>query len=232
MKALLLISFLVLGFSSSAYDWEQLSDFAGMARHRTPMLAIGNKIYTGLGHYNGGGQNILWEDWWEYDPATNSWSQKANYGGGINYHAAGFTIGNYGYIGTGRVTASGNNLTTSFYRYDPVTNTWEQKANFGGAARRGAVGFAIDGYGYIGTGEPPSGSLYNDFYRYDPIADSWTPIASLPTAGRVSAVGFELNGFGYVGTGGFGSWGSSQNGRCPGFICTREQPDKNGSIWI
>lgn len=210
MRTLLVFFFVSIGMTGFSYDWDQLADFGGTARHRTPMLAIGNKIYTGLGHYNGGAGNTLWEDWWEYDPATNAWTQKANYGGGINYHATGFTIGDYGYVGTGRVTSSGNNLTKSFYRYDPVTNTWTQMADFGGAARRGAVGFAIDGYGYIGTGEPPSGALYNDFYKYDPSTDSWSPIASLPTAGRVSAVGFELGGYGYCGTGGFGSFGGSQ----------------------
>ena len=210
MKILLVLFFVFIGLTGFSYDWDQLADFGGTARHRTPMLAIGNKIYTGLGHYNGGGINTLWEDWWEYDPATNAWTQKADYAGGINYHAACFTIGEYGYVGTGRITSSGNNLTKSFYRYDPSANVWTQMTDFAGGARRGAVGFAINGYGYIGTGESPSGPLYSDFFRYDPGTDSWTPVASLPTSGRVSAVGFELGGYGYCGTGGFGSFGSSQ----------------------
>lgn len=212
MKQLLLTGFIAfIAHSGLSYGWVKLSDFGGEARHRTPMITIGNKIYTGQGHYNGAGTNILFGDWWEFDPSSNTWSQKADYGGGPVYHAAAFVIGNYGYVGTGRITASGNTLTQDFYRYDPQTNSWQQMANFPGLPRRGAVGFAIGEYGYIGTGEPQSGgSLYNDFYRYNPATDSWNQIASMPTSGRVSAVGFELGGYGYVGTGGFSSWGTSQ----------------------
>lgn len=186
-----LVSLTVTTFSS---DWDQKANFGGIARHRTTMLAIGNKIYAGLGHYNGAGPNILFEDWWEYDPATNAWTQKANYMGGLMYHAAGFTIDNIGYVGTGRNQA--NDVVKTFYAYNPVMNNWEQKTNFPGAGRRGGVGFAIDGYGYLGTG-----SNFSDFYKYNPTSDSWTQVSSMPTQGRISAVGFELNGYGYVGTG-------------------------------
>ena len=179
---------------SLAFDWDQKTDFGGTARHRTTALAIGNKVYFGLGHYNSAGPNILFDDWWEYDPATNAWTQKANYLGGLMYHAAGFSIGNIGYVGTGR--NNGAALVNTFYSFDPTTNTWTQKANFPGAGRRGGVGFAIDGFGYIGTG-----SNYSDFYKYNPSNDSWTAVAPMPTAGRISAVGFELGGYGYVGTG-------------------------------
>jgi hypothetical protein len=191
--SLLLLSLLswtpVFGF-----DWDQLADFGGTARHRTTALAIGNRVYYGLGHYNGAGPNILFDDWWEFDPATNSWTQKADYLGGLMYHATGFTIGGIGYVGTGRDNSAA--VVSTFYAYNPTTNTWTQKANFPGPGRRGGVGFAIDGFGYIGTG-----SYYSDFYKYNPTTDSWTAIAPMPTSGRISAVGFELNGFGYVGTG-------------------------------
>ena len=33
-----------------------------------------------------------------------------------------------------------------------AANTWTQKADFGGTARCGAVGFSIGSKGYIGTG--------------------------------------------------------------------------------
>ena len=37
------------------------------------------------------------------------------------------------YIGTGN--GNGYNLYNDFWEYDPSTNTWTQKANFGGSAR-------------------------------------------------------------------------------------------------
>ena len=39
-----------------------------------------------------------------------------------------------------------------FWEYDPIANTWTQKADFGGTARAVAVGFSIGSKGYIGTG--------------------------------------------------------------------------------
>lgn len=189
--AILALLFCVPAFG---FDWDQQADFGGVARHRTSALAIGNRVYFGLGHYNGAGPNILFSDWWEYDPSTNSWTQKADYIGGLMYHATGFTIGGIGYIGTGRNDF--NQVVNTFYAYNPTTNSWTQKANFPGGGRRGGVGFAINGFGYIGTG-----SYTSDFYKYNPTTDSWSAVASMPTAGRISAVGFELNGYGYVGTG-------------------------------
>lgn len=197
----ILLLVLLFGAPAFGFDWDQQADFGGTARHRTSSLAIGNRVYFGLGHYNGAGPNILFDDWWEYDPSTNSWTQKADYMGGDMYHATGFTIGGIGYIGTGRDISGG--AVTTFYAYNPLTNSWTQKSNFPGAPRRGAVGFSIDGYGYIGTG-----SYYSDFFKYNPTTDSWSAVAPMPTAGRISAVGFELNGYGYVGTGST-SWAES-----------------------
>jgi len=88
------------------------------------------------------------------------------------------------------------NLVKDFYKYDPVLNSWTQISNFPGSGRRGGVGFAIDGFGYVGTGTGTA-----DFYKYNPVNDSWSSVASLPASGRISAVGFEMGGYGYVGTG-------------------------------
>lgn len=196
MKLALLSIALLFGSFSFGANWTQMTDFGGVARHRTTMLTLGNKIYAGLGHFNGAGPNILFDDWWEYDPATNAWSQKADYAGGICYHAAGFAIDDIGYVGTGRISPSGSTLVKDFFKYDPTNNTWTQLTDFLGSGRRGAVGFAIEGFGYIGTG-----SFNDDMYRYDPANDTWTQVANVPGGGRMSAIGFELNGEGYIGTG-------------------------------
>ncbi|MDC3253213.1 T9SS type A sorting domain-containing protein [Crocinitomicaceae bacterium] len=194
MKLLSTLLFLLSTLSAQASGWIQQTDFGGTARHRTTMIALGNKIYAGLGHYNGAGINILFEDWWEFDPASGSWSQKANYLGGPCYHAAAFAIENVGYVGTGRITS--NQLVKDFFKYDPITNTWMQISDFPGTGRRGAIAFAVNNYGYFGTGTGSS-----DMYRYNPVNDSWVIIAPLPGGSRMSAVGFAIDGYGYAGTG-------------------------------
>ena len=191
---LTLFYFTLISFVVSASGWIQRADFGGEARHRTSAVALGNSVYFGLGHYNGAGPNILFDDWWEYDPATNAWTQKADFLGGPTYHASSFTIDNIAYVGTGRIPST--SLVKDFYKYDPALNLWTQISDFPGSGRRGGVGFAIDGYGYVGTGSGTS-----SFFKYNPAIDSWTSIASLPASGRISAVGFDMGGYGYVGTG-------------------------------
>src|SRR5438309_254969 len=92
--------------------------------------------------------------------AQDTWTQKADFGGGPRGAAVGFSIGSKGYVGTGVVTFA---YRKDFWEYDPSTNVWTQKADFGGTARHSAVGFSIGGKGYIGTGF--DGSFRNDFWE-------------------------------------------------------------------
>lgn len=200
MKSILTFTLLISINSVFASGWIQKADFGGEARHRTTSVSIGNKAYIGLGHYNGAGTNVLLGDWWEYDPATNAWSQKADYLGGPCYHATGFTIDNFAYVGTGRISPTGNTLVQDFFRFDPATNTWLQITDFPGTSRRGAVSFVINGVGYVGTGEINSGRT-SSFYSYNPTTDNWTQIASLGGSDRTSSVAFTIENYGYVGTG-------------------------------
>jgi N-acetylneuraminic acid mutarotase len=195
-STLVLFSLVLCVSAQTQYGWIQKASIPALGRHRSTAIACGNRGYIGLGHINSVAPDVLFSDWWEYDPGTDTWSQKANFGGGLRYHAAGFAIGNNMYVGTGR--APSGVLMNDFWKYSPATNTWTAVTNFPGAVRRGAVGFEINGYGYVGTG-----SYYADFYRYDPVMNSWTTVAPL-SIGRISAVGLSLNGKGYCGTGDIG----------------------------
>jgi gliding motility-associated-like protein len=129
--------------------------------------------------------------------APNTWTQKANFGGGVRAVPVGFSIGAKGYIGTGE---DNNSWKNDFWEYDPSSNIWTQKANFAGTYREQAVGFSIGNYGYIGIGYDTSGPR-NDFWQYDPVSNTWTQKANFGGGIRGSAVGFSIGNFGYIGTG-------------------------------
>ena len=74
---------------------------------------------------------------------------------------------------------------------------WTQKADFGGTARSGAVGFSIGSKGYIGTG----GIGVKDFWEYDSAINIWTQKADFGGTARSGAVGFSIGSKGYIGTG-------------------------------
>src|SRR5690349_21496857 len=101
------------------------------------------------------------------------------------------------YDGANWVKNCGMKITGS----DTIENGgWDQKANFGGVARDGAVSFSIAPFSYVGTGV--SGSTYKkDFWQYNPTTNVWTQKADFGGTARSSAVGIAYNGYGYIGTG-------------------------------
>ena len=186
LKHLLLLTSIVFLQISFAYDvWNPKSNFGGVGRHRGTGIAIGTKGYIGLGHYNGAGPNIMLADWWEYDPSTNSWSQKANYPF-PSYAATQFSIGSKAYVGTG--VSAGN----QFFAYDPIANSWTAIAPVP-AGNTDCIGFAINGKGYYLN--------WGSFYEYDPITNAWTTKSAPPFSTSSWSSTFVINGKGYVKTG-------------------------------
>jgi N-acetylneuraminic acid mutarotase len=197
MKFWLTFLFLTWAFISIASPYVQKAEFGGSARHRSTAFAIGNSGYIGLGHINSG-VDVEYEDFWRYDPASNSWTQIADYPEGKMYHAAAFVLNNKAYVGTGR--REDGTYSVKFHAYDPTTNSWTPTADFIGLARRGAVGFAINGKGYVGTGQVTTGYTVT-FYEYNPSLDQWSQKANFIGTPRTSAVGFSIGNYGYLGTG-------------------------------
>lgn len=191
------ISILLVTQICFSYGWIQKANFGGVARHRTTGFSIGNRGYIGGGHINSG-TPVYHEDYWEYDPGTDSWTQIADFGGGKRYHSVAFSIGEFAYVGCGE--DDNNTYYSDFYRYSPQYNVWQPIADLPGNPRRGATAFVIDGIGYVGTGQSDFG-YEDDFYKYVPNDNTWYTVADFLGEARSSAVGFANNGKGYVGTG-------------------------------
>lgn len=173
--------------------WALKSGIAS-ARSNAVAFTIGNKAYLGLGTFLG---MSYFNDFYEYDPATDTWTQKANFPPGARADAVGFSINGKGYITTG-----GNGVFVNYdmWEYDPVTDAWTQKSNCPGSARSKAQGFAIGNMGYVGLGTDGVNDL-TDFWAYNPATDSWTQKASYPGLGRTSTMGLVINNMGYIGLG-------------------------------
>ena len=139
----------------------------------------------------------------------NTWKEKAKFTGTLRHSAVGFAIGTKGYMGTGyqAVDQNGGLYLKDFWEWNQTNNTWTQKADFGGVPRSLAVGFSINGKGYVGTGEfidhYVNGQTYSykDFWEYNPVNNTWARKADFGGGNRYFATGFEINGKGYVGTG-------------------------------
>ena len=213
--------------------WTEKQYFEGTARIYATGFTIGSKGYIGTGYDN---QNDLnpFKDFWEYDPTDISngldfrgnpmgkWTQKADFEGIARAGAVGFVIGEKGYVGTGE---NGAGWRKDFWEYDPADTSngfdtngnpmgkWTQKADAGDVPRSFGVGFAIDGKGYIGTGEYAHLLFQDDFWEYDPTDMSngvdangnpngnWVQSTGFSGVPRRNAIGLVVNGNAYIGTG-------------------------------
>ncbi len=174
MKTLLL-SIVLLGLShhSNANFWSKKADFGSFGRHRGVAVGLGNRVYAGTGHLNGDGSDEWYAEWWEYDPATNSWSQKADYmgnNGNGDQDLTAIAIDGIAYVGFGQFS------NATHFKYDPTTNTWEQLSNGPGDWFTNVDPFVIDGKGYF----PSYQSTYDSLYMYDPAIDTWSTVCAMP----------------------------------------------------
>ncbi|HEY4787113.1 MAG TPA: choice-of-anchor tandem repeat GloVer-containing protein, partial [Bacteroidales bacterium] len=148
-----------------------------------------NKGYLGLGY-----DSQYLKDFWEYDQATDVWTQKADFGGDARNGAGSFALGNKIYVGLGQNTSG---YLNDFWEYDIATNAWTKKADFPSEKRYSKISFSIGGKGYFGAGFSTS-HPYFDFWEYDPVTDQWTRKADLPGGSSYNYIGFSLENKGYI----------------------------------
>jgi len=195
----------VIGTDTAAASLESIANFAGIARSWAVAFTIAGKGYVGTG-YDGANRK---KDFWQYDPATNVWTQKADFGGTSRYAAVGLSINGKGYIGTGWDGGSRDD----FWMYDPYPNTWTQKSDVPGSfiGRTEAIAISFDQYsGFVGLGrQSESDEGYSDMYEYIASADNWVARTNCPIP-VWSSVAFKINQMCYIGTGiwefGFLDW--------------------------
>jgi len=160
-------------------NWTQKAYMPGVARHSGVGFSIGNKGYLATG-YNPKTTPQYFQDTWEYNPATNSWVQKASLpdlqgpGTGARYDAVAFNIGSFGYVGTGY----NGSWLKDFWQFNPTANTWTAITNIPGNKRSGSVAFVYNSIAYIVTGTN-NGVELHDFWKYDPSTTSWTQLRDI-----------------------------------------------------
>ncbi|MDR1865628.1 MAG: hypothetical protein LBR08_08670 [Bacteroidales bacterium] len=146
-----------------------------------------------------------------------------DFSGPARAYSAYFVIGDYGYVCGGyngyktpRSDMWRYNATTQVAGWTQVDSlpTVERTAANGvleQVGRQRAVGFSLNGKGYVGTGWDGDELVMKDFFEYNPALDgqrnsdntskAWQEIAPLPGPARYDAIAFVINGTAYVGGG-------------------------------
>ncbi|MGC3943120.1 MAG: kelch repeat-containing protein [Chryseolinea sp.] len=159
-------------FDPATGVYTQKAEFPGEARNRAVSFVINGKAYVGTGSKGSGPANIL-KDMWQYDPAANQWTQKADIGTVGRTMAFSFVAGTKAYVGGGALSTTGSSAK-DFYEYDPATDIWTQKADYPmNTLDISALGYNNKGY-VLQTGSPAVINVY------DPTLNTWTAGINFP----------------------------------------------------
>lgn len=180
--------------------WQLKSSSQISARMGHTAAAVGDKGYVGLGNEYSTTVNYL-HDWWEYNPLTDSWTQKAAFPGNSDGTQMAF----------GTLTNAYVIDSVHIYQFNPLNNLWTQLSNFPGPARNNYFLLGTDSGAYLGMGlsDDITNFPFNDWWRYDAVNDQWAQLAGFPGDGLNNPKGFIIGNKIYMGMGSFMQGGTS-----------------------
>ncbi|MBK7943888.1 MAG: hypothetical protein IPJ85_00635 [Flavobacteriales bacterium] len=190
-----------------AYDpitntWAPKAEFPGTPRRLATVFATNGKGYYGCGIT---GSGTFLSDFWEYDPVANTWTQKANFPPGQRYNTWQFVLNGIAYVGGGNSAGASGPFHADAFKYDPNTDTWSTAAAIPDQGRHGAVGFTMNGKGYVVGGRENSLNFVQDLWSFDPTSNAWSAMTPFPGAPRSSPLAFVYCNDAVVGCGRDGS---------------------------
>ena len=176
--------------------WSKTDDFGAGQRARAVGFAINGRGYISCGLDTA---DQVRNDLWQFDPASATWTQKANLPGAPRRNAVAFVIDDFAYVGTGvdNVDAPLGNILNDFWKYDPMTNSWSAIADYPGVGNGGvyfATAFAIDGKGYVCGGKRGPDNYISSLYEYKPSVNQWSLRGDFPGGARyqlASVLGYD-----------------------------------------
>jgi len=161
-------------YTEETDEWTDLSSsaaaFPGAPRSFGYGLVLNQagstKAYLGFG---AGPDNVRWNDFWEFDMASLTWTQLADFPGLGRRHPAMnavYSASNDGWeIHVGLGDGVVGNLN-DWWSYTISSNTWRQLTDFPGSTRHHPFYFGINGSSYAGLGHSDR-SIERDWYRYE-----------------------------------------------------------------
>lgn len=174
-------------YKTSSNSWNQKADFGAGVRRGAVGFGINNTGYIGTG-YDGDNDK---KDFWKYNPTTDEWHELIGFGGHKRRDATTFIINDKVYLCTG---VSNGLYVDDFWEFDPQTEIWTRKRDLTYEddyyiRRSNAVGFSINGLGYITAGY--TGGAIGTIWEYIPEADTWEEITALEATVRQDPVSFS-----------------------------------------
>lgn len=145
--------------------------FPGKGRYYAVAFAVNGKGYVG-GGYDG---TTIFNDFYEYDPATKKWKPIADFPGEARYGAVAFSGNGKGFVGSGKDQSK---EMKDFFSYNPQTNQWSVEQSLPGIKRANAFTFTIGDDAYVGGGIN-NAAIQTDFWKFNTKTGAWTRLNDL-----------------------------------------------------
>jgi N-acetylneuraminic acid mutarotase len=148
--------------------WTRKADFPGTLRMTPCLGSVGGKVYYGLGSQTTSSSAYL-TDWWEYDPATDKWTQKKDHPDQTNGNAA-YAVGGKLYL-IANFDKSTSYASRRVYEYEPATDGWRRMkdAPAGELITEGKTTTLLNGKIYA----IQQARTYTHCWEFDPTTDTW-----------------------------------------------------------
>jgi N-acetylneuraminic acid mutarotase len=162
-------------------SWTKIADFQGIDRYSATAFTNGNVAYVGTGWWGADGppgSTKVSEDFWKFDPSSNSWTQIPNFPT-ATYMAVGFTIDTTGYVYDYNSLYKLNGSTWKKLQAISLT-TWEN------------IAFSIKGKAYFGLGATDA------LWEYDPATQVFVNRPISANFIRSGASAFTINHKAYI----------------------------------
>lgn len=195
--------------------WTLLPDaFPGGPRFSALSFVIGDKAYVGTGSDGDQDKNDMYEfDYSQVELDQNPWKQVKTYPGDKIQAGLGFTIGNKGFVCTGRTSGS---LNLDMWEFDPTgegNGTWTSREvdtdDSDYSAYKAAVNRSYASVIVKGTKAYIIGGIVSaadkTVYEFNSDTDGWEQKTSFEGFSRSRAVAFSLGDRMFYGTGYNGS---------------------------
>lgn len=200
-------------FNTMTKVWSPIPDMPTV-RGEAAAFAVNGKGYVvcgaGVPSLDGG----TGRDVYCYDPATSTWSKKADFPGAARAYPVGFAIGNKGYVGGGYkgfwFLSQGIHPTfyRDFYEYDAVNDQWTARADINNSVDASGIMYwgasvAGDCEAYVispQTTQDPYAPTSKAVIAYNAGSNTWSARQPYPVS-LIQGAAWYANGSLYAGLG-------------------------------
>ena len=192
---LVYVLFLCMYFQVQAQDWVQVTSLpnAFNETHHSFAFSFDDMGYIVAGNSDSG----MRDDFYQYDPVNDSWTELTPFPGAARGFAIGDTWDGKAYFGFGY---DGTSLLNDLWVFDPSNMSWTELASCPCAERTHPAMIAHNGKVFVGLGSSASGNM-NDWWEYDIALNTWSQKDDLPSLSRHHPYQFGIDDHLYTGFG-------------------------------